>query len=125
MRLFKPLEHLQAALKASAASKIPLAEQYAAVFRQLSYAGYLTFDSLVWANSVRFVTFTPQRAAKVNKVSQRFWLAGILFSIAAGALKASSIKFLIFTISLTLVRRPSASLVKHKPSSMPVQKRTV
>jgi len=47
MRLFKPLEHLQAALKAIQSSGTPL-EQWTAIGRQLSYAGYLSFDALVW-----------------------------------------------------------------------------
>src|SRR5882724_5009117 len=39
------------------------------------------------AHSVRFITFSPVRAIKVNKTSLRFWLAGIMFSIAHGILK--------------------------------------
>ncbi|KIJ27184.1 hypothetical protein M422DRAFT_271675 [Sphaerobolus stellatus SS14] len=86
MRLFKPLEHLQAALRATQASTSP-GEQITTIARQLSYFGYLTYDMLVWAHSIRFVTFTPETARKVNKISQRFWLAGILFSITNGLLK--------------------------------------
>jgi len=87
MRLFKPLEHLQAALRATQmATTAP--EQITTIGRQLGYAGYLTYDMLVWAHAIRFVTFTPERANKVNKTSLRFWLAGIAFSIAHGILKA-------------------------------------
>ena len=55
MRLFKPLEHLQAALRAIQSSGTTL-ERWTAIGRQLCYAGYLTFDALVW---VRPVPFAP------------------------------------------------------------------
>jgi len=53
MRLFKPLEHLQAALKAIHSSGTPL-EQWTVIGRQLSYAGYLSFDALVWVRPFPF-----------------------------------------------------------------------
>ncbi|KAG8864110.1 Peroxisomal membrane protein PMP27 [Tulasnella sp. 330] len=85
IRLFKPIEHLQAALGTT--SSPTQLEFYAAVARQLSYAGYLAFDSLVWVNGVKFITLNKDTAFRVNMISQRFWLAGILFSIAGGASK--------------------------------------
>lgn len=53
MRLFKPLEHVQAALKAIQSSGTPL-EQWTTIGRQLSYAGYLSFDALVWVRPFHF-----------------------------------------------------------------------
>ena len=50
MRLFKPLEHLQAALKAIQSAGSAL-ERWTTIGRQLSYAGYLSFDALVWVRS--------------------------------------------------------------------------
>lgn len=47
LRLGKPLEHLQAALKAALASG-PAGEQITTIGRQISYFGYLSFDALVW-----------------------------------------------------------------------------
>jgi hypothetical protein len=47
LRLGKPMEHLQAALRAALASGPP-AEQILAIGRQLGYFGYLTYDTLVW-----------------------------------------------------------------------------
>lgn len=47
MRLGKPLEHLQAALRAAQISG-DASEQLTAIGRQLSYFGYLTYDALVW-----------------------------------------------------------------------------
>ncbi|KZV82850.1 peroxisomal biogenesis factor 11 [Exidia glandulosa HHB12029] len=90
MRLFKPLEHCQAALRASQAPLLRThpTEQYLAVARQLSYAGYLALDSVVWANTIRFVNLTPEKSTKYLKLSLRFWLSGIVFSLAQGVLKA-------------------------------------
>ncbi|KAF8506429.1 peroxisomal biogenesis factor 11 [Gautieria morchelliformis] len=87
MRLFKPLENLQAALRAVPSSTNVL-EQITTIGRHLAYFGYLSYDMIVWAHSVRFIMLTPERAIKVNKTSLRFWLVGILFSIANGVFKA-------------------------------------
>lgn len=51
MRLGKPMEHLQAALKASF-SLGPLAETLTTVARQIGYFGYLTYDVLVWVRDL-------------------------------------------------------------------------
>lgn len=47
MRLFKPMEHLQAALRAFQSST-SASEQITTISRQLAYCGYLTYDMLVW-----------------------------------------------------------------------------
>lgn len=47
MRLGKPLEHLQATLRAMG-SPGPAAETITTIGRQLGYFGYLTNDALVW-----------------------------------------------------------------------------
>ena len=47
MRLGKPMEHLQAALRA-VTSSAPATEQITTIGRQLGYFGYLTNDALVW-----------------------------------------------------------------------------
>lgn len=55
MRLFKPIEHLQAALKAAASAEYPL-EQFTTIGRQISYFGYLSLDMIVWV-SIFALTF--------------------------------------------------------------------
>ncbi len=47
MRLGKPLEHLQAALRATLAAG-PIEETLTTIARQLGYFGYLTYDAVVW-----------------------------------------------------------------------------
>ena len=41
------------------------------------------------ANAVKFITLKPETSQKVQKISNRFWLAGILFSITHAVLKVS------------------------------------
>lgn len=57
MRLFKPLEHLQAALRASQLPSLRAypVDQYTTIARQLSYAGYLTLDAIVWVRPVMLI----------------------------------------------------------------------
>ncbi|KZT30519.1 peroxisomal biogenesis factor 11 [Neolentinus lepideus HHB14362 ss-1] len=89
MRIGKPVEHLQAVLRAvQAYSASETREQITTIGRQLAYFGYLTYDTIVWANAVKFITLKPDTAQKINKTSNRFWLAGILLSITHGLLKA-------------------------------------
>ncbi|EIM92657.1 peroxisomal biogenesis factor 11 [Stereum hirsutum FP-91666 SS1] len=87
LRLGKPVEHLQAALRASQGTG-EIKEQLLTIARQLGYFGYLTYDAIVWANSIRFLMLKPETAQKVNKTANRFWLAGILFSITHAVFKA-------------------------------------
>ena len=47
MRLFKPLEHFQAALRAAVSVDYPI-EQFTTIGRQLGYFGYLSLDMIVW-----------------------------------------------------------------------------
>jgi len=88
MRLGKPIEHLQAALRASL-SPGPALEQITTIGRQIGYFGYLTYDALVWAHAVRFINLNSDTAKKVARTSSRLWLAGILFSITHGILKTT------------------------------------
>ena len=50
MRLGKPMEHLQAALRAIHTSA-DAGEQITTIGRQLGYFGYLTYDAIVWVRS--------------------------------------------------------------------------
>ncbi|KAI9460909.1 peroxisomal biogenesis factor 11 [Lactarius psammicola] len=87
LRLGKPLEHLQAALRA-AQNTGDFKEQFTTIARQLGYFGYLTYDAVVWANTVKFITLNPVTSQKVQNIANRFWLAGILFSITHAVFKA-------------------------------------
>lgn len=82
------MEHLQAALRASLTPG-PAAEQVVNIGRQLGYFGYLTLDAFAWANAIKFITLDPETAKKISRISNRFWLAGILFSITNAILKTA------------------------------------
>ncbi|KAF9508283.1 hypothetical protein BS47DRAFT_1373705 [Hydnum rufescens UP504] len=84
------IEHAQAALRAASTPEHPF-EQYTAIGRQLGYFGYLSLDMVVWANSIKFLSLSPETAKKVNLTSQRLWLSGILFSIVHSAAKSARI----------------------------------
>lgn len=86
MRLGKPMEHLQAAIRACISTASPV-EQIATIGRQIGYFGYLSLDAVVWANTIRFVALKPETAASVATLSNRLWVTGILFSIANGVAK--------------------------------------
>ncbi|KXN89907.1 Peroxisomal membrane protein PMP30A, partial [Leucoagaricus sp. SymC.cos] len=88
IRLGKPMEHLQAALKASLTSDPP-AETITTVARQIGYFGYLIYDTLVWASTIKFMKLDPRTSQRVARRAFQFWFAGIVFSIINGALKTA------------------------------------
>ncbi|KAG5648095.1 hypothetical protein DXG03_007130 [Asterophora parasitica] len=88
LRLGKPIEHLQAALRASLASG-PAVEQILAIGRQIAYFGYLSYDAVIWANAIKFITLDSETAKRVSKTSNRLWLAGIVFSLVNGVIKTA------------------------------------
>jgi len=88
MRLGKPMEHLQSALTASFSTG-PIAENITAVARQIGYFGYLSYDAIIWANSIKFITLAPETAKKFTKRAFQLWFAGIAFSLIQGLLKSA------------------------------------
>ncbi|KAF8622241.1 hypothetical protein AX15_007180 [Amanita polypyramis BW_CC] len=88
LSLGKPIEHLQAALRAVLANG-PIGEQITAIARQLSYFVYLTYDAVIWANAIKFIRLKPETVQRIQKISVQFWLAGILSSIVNGVLKTA------------------------------------
>ncbi|KAF8349952.1 peroxisomal biogenesis factor 11 [Amanita rubescens] len=88
LRLGKPIEHLQATLRAALATA-PVGEQLTTIARQISYFFFLSYDAIVWANSIKFIALKPETSRKVQKTSFQFWFAGILFSIINSILKTA------------------------------------
>ncbi|TFY83777.1 hypothetical protein EWM64_g243 [Hericium alpestre] len=86
LRLGKPVENLQAALRAAQTTGY-LWEQLTTIARNLSYFGYLSYDGVAWASAIHFITLKPATASKVNRTAARLWLTGILFSLANGLIK--------------------------------------
>jgi len=90
MRLGKPMEHLQAAVKAMAVADPIL--KITAIARQLGYALYLANDHLVWLNSAKIKVFAKDRLARINYNAARFWAMGIAASIISGLYKIRAIQ---------------------------------
>lgn len=90
MRIGKPLEHLQAAIKTLDVSDPFL--KLTAAGRQLGYAAYLFNDMLVWLHTARVRPFTGPTIAKINQRAARFWFWGIVFSLASGTYKQVGLK---------------------------------
>jgi peroxin-11B len=113
LRLAKPVEHLQAALRASQATG-PLGEQFTTVARQVAYFLYLTYDAIVWANAIKFITLSPERAQKANKTANRFWLSGITLSIINAAFKTQRITGEISRLQRAVVEEKVSSAVDRE-----------
>ncbi|KAG0223024.1 peroxisomal biogenesis factor 11 [Mortierella sp. GBAus27b] len=89
MRIGKPIEHVEAAVVAATAlsDKMLLVS---IVGKQLSYAGYLTYDALIFLDGAGAYKF--KEIKRYNELANKFWLAGILFSILTGLYKTRRIQ---------------------------------
>ncbi|KAM0286801.1 hypothetical protein ACHAQH_000821 [Verticillium albo-atrum] len=81
MRVGKNVEHFKAAAAASDAKTMDPVLRYAAVGRQLGYAGYLSFDMATVLDAVG-IRKSP-RAKTLQREAYRFWAMGIACSIIA------------------------------------------
>ncbi|KAM0331726.1 hypothetical protein ACHAQA_003405 [Verticillium albo-atrum] len=81
MRVGKNVEHFKAAAAASDAKTTDPVLRYAAVGRQLGYAGYLSFDMATVLDAVG-IRKSP-RAKTLQREAYRFWAMGIACSIVA------------------------------------------
>lgn len=90
-RLGKPLEHLQAALKATKTTSDPVVSTLA-IGRQLSYSMYLFNDMLIWADKIKFIFLDKTKLAIVNQRAARFWMAGIAMNLVSSILQLYQIR---------------------------------
>lgn len=81
LRIGKNVEHFKAAAAASDAKTLDPVLRYAAVGRQLGYAGYLSFDAATVLDAVGAVK--SPRAKTYQREAYRFWAFGLAFSILA------------------------------------------
>ncbi|KAG7106015.1 Peroxisomal membrane protein PMP30A like [Verticillium longisporum] len=81
MRVGKNVEHFKAAAAASDAKTTDPILRYAAVGRQLGYAGYLSFDMATVLDAVG-IRKSP-RAKTLQREAYRFWAMGIACSVVA------------------------------------------
>ncbi|GAA5937310.1 Pex11p [Sporobolomyces koalae] len=85
MRIGKPLEHAQAAVKALDVNDSVL--KFTAIGRQLGYAGYLFNDMLVWAHSTKVRPLSADKYATINRRAAKLWFTGISFSLISSVYK--------------------------------------
>jgi peroxin-11B len=113
MRIGKPVEHLQAAVKGLDLTDPVL--KFTTIGRQLGYAGYLVNDTLVWVStespvspererlasdptrpepgrraqlhSAKVRPFAPATFAAIQQRAARLWFTGIAFSIVSSVYK--------------------------------------
>jgi peroxin-11B len=111
--LAKPVEHLQAALRATQSTG-PLGEQLTTVGRQIAYFLYLTYDAVVWANAIKFINLSPDKAQRVNKTANRYWLSGITLSIINAAFKAQRVTAEISRLQHGVVDEKISSVVDRE-----------
>jgi peroxin-11B len=111
--LAKPVEHLQAALRASQTTG-PVGEQLTTVARQVAYFLYLTYDAIVWANAIKFITLSPEKAQRVNKTANRFWLSGITLSMINSAFRTQRITTEISRLQHAVVDEKVSSAVDRE-----------
>lgn len=81
LRAGKNVEHFKAAAVAADAKTMDPVLRYAAVGRQLGYAGYLSMDLLTLLDAVG--VRKTKSAKRFQKEAFRFWAVGIMCSIAA------------------------------------------
>jgi peroxin-11B len=81
LRVGKNLEHVKAAAQAADAKTVEPFLRYAAVGRQLGYAGYLSFDSLTVGDALG--VHKLKSAKTLQQHAYRFWAMGLVFSISA------------------------------------------
>ncbi|KAG0351608.1 Peroxisomal membrane protein PMP27 [Podila minutissima] len=88
MRFGKPIEHLEGAALATSVKDEFL--RFCAVAKQLSYAGYLTFDGLIFIDGANVYKF--KNIKRYNELANKFWLSGIVFSFLSGLYKTRQVQ---------------------------------
>ncbi|PNY23107.1 Peroxisomal membrane protein PMP30A [Tolypocladium capitatum] len=81
LRFGKAVEHVKAAAVAADAKAVDPFLRYAALGRQLGYAGYLTFDAVTLPDALGVRKW--EGAKTVQRQAFRFWATGLVFSVGA------------------------------------------
>ncbi|KAF9910831.1 Peroxisomal membrane protein PMP27 [Lobosporangium transversale] len=87
-RKCKPIEHVEAAVAATNIEDETT--RLLTVGKQLSYAGYLTYDAFIFLDGAGAYKF--QNIERCNELANKFWLSGIVFSFMTGLYKTRQIQ---------------------------------
>lgn len=82
LRIGKFVEHLRAAGVATNSTALDPVLRFCSVGRQLGYAGYLFSDMLTYPDAAGIRKW--ESAKRIQREAYRFWMAGLLCSIASG-----------------------------------------
>ncbi|KAK5815264.1 peroxisomal biogenesis factor 11 [Linnemannia elongata] len=88
MRFGKPVEHLEAAVIATGVKDEFL--RFCVIGKQLAYAGYLSYDALIFLDGAGAYKFTNIK--RYTELANKFWLAGIVFSFISGLYKTRQVQ---------------------------------
>ncbi|KAF9098800.1 Peroxisomal membrane protein PMP27 [Mortierella sp. GBA35] len=87
-RKCKPVEHLEAAVIATGVADEFI--RFCSVGKQLAYAGYLSYDALIFLDGAGAYKF--KNIKRYTELANKFWLAGIVFSFISGLYKTRQIQ---------------------------------
>ncbi|CAD6572398.1 MAG: Peroxisomal membrane protein PMP27, partial [Tremellales sp. Tagirdzhanova-0007] len=116
MRVFRPVEFLQAAMKLAQRPITNLSgpgqlAQFTQIGRQLGYAGFLGTDMLFWLGTIRFLKYDKAKLKRIQDISMKFWFSGIVLSLVSSS--ASLVKLRAdgrrFALSNEIARRETGS----------------
>ncbi|KAF9131825.1 Peroxisomal membrane protein PMP27 [Mortierella sp. 14UC] len=111
MRFGKPVEHLEAAANAISVKDEFL--RFCAIGKQLAYAGYLSYDALIFLDGAGAYKFTNIK--RYTELANKFWLAGIVFSFISGLYKTRQVQ---------IRRQVAVRGLKHRGESEKTSSRT-
>lgn len=100
MRVGKPVEHVELAVAATSVKDEFI--RYCTVGKQLCYAGYLTYDALIFLDGAGAYKFVNIK--RYNELANKFWLAGIVFSFLTNLYKTRQVQIQRETASRGLKR---------------------
>ncbi|KAK1924180.1 peroxisomal biogenesis factor 11 [Papiliotrema laurentii] len=86
IRLVKPIEFLQTAIKLTArpvttSGRAGQVAHVTQIGRQVALAGYYTFEMLVWLGTNRALRVDKDRLTRLNRLAFKCWLTGISLSL--------------------------------------------
>ncbi|ORX36698.1 peroxisomal biogenesis factor 11 [Kockovaella imperatae] len=119
MRLFKPTEFVQAALRLAQRPITSLTApgqiaHLAQIGRQIGYAGFLGSDGLVWLGGIQFLRYDKEKIARLQRISYKCWLTGIFLSLVSTVASLAKLRAdgKRFALSNKIARREAATSEK-------------
>lgn len=87
MRAFKQIELIQAVIKARSIKDDTI--RTSMILKNSSFTLWLVFDFVSWLHFAKVIESTPEFSKYIGDLANRFWLAGLLCSLAGNLYKLS------------------------------------